>query len=73
LIEACRTAGWLDASQAAILTAAHADLLQRALACTLDLRPRVAPRDAELEQLCAGVREVTDTLGFVFDASGNPG
>jgi [glutamine synthetase] adenylyltransferase / [glutamine synthetase]-adenylyl-L-tyrosine phosphorylase len=73
LIEACRTAGWLDANQAAILTVAHADLLQRALACTLDLRPRVAPRDAELEQLCAGVREVTDTLGFVFDASGNPG
>jgi [glutamine synthetase] adenylyltransferase / [glutamine synthetase]-adenylyl-L-tyrosine phosphorylase len=73
LIEACRTAGWLDADQAAILTVAHADLLQRALACTLDLRPRVAPRDAELEQLCAGVREVTDTLGFVFDASGGPG
>jgi glutamate-ammonia-ligase adenylyltransferase len=72
LIDACRTAGWLDADQAAILTAAHADLLQRALACTLDLRPRVAPRDAELEQLCAGVREVTDALGFVFNASGSP-
>ncbi|GGY34884.1 glutamate-ammonia-ligase adenylyltransferase [Rhodanobacter panaciterrae] len=66
LIEACRTAGWLDADQAAILTVAHADLLQRALACTLDLRPRVAPRDAELEQLCGSVREITAVLGFTF-------
>jgi glutamate-ammonia-ligase adenylyltransferase len=66
LIEACRAAGLLDSNQAAILAVAHADLLQRALACTLDLRPRVAPRDAELEQLCGSVREVTDALGFAF-------
>jgi len=67
LIEACRGAGLLDAGQAAMLTVAHANLLQRALACTLDLRSRIAPRDVELEQLCAGVRGVTDALGFVFD------
>jgi glutamate-ammonia-ligase adenylyltransferase len=66
LIEACRSADLLDAGQAAILTAAHADLLQRALTCTMDLRPRIAPRDAELEQLCARVRGVTDALGFEF-------
>ena len=72
LIEACRTAALLDATQAAILTVAHADLLHRSLACTLDLRSRIAPRDAELEQLCASVRGVTDALGFAFDASGGP-
>jgi glutamate-ammonia-ligase adenylyltransferase len=66
MIEACRAAGLLDSDQAAMLTAAHAVLLQRALACTLDLRSRVAPRDAALEQLCAGVRDVTDALGFTF-------
>ena len=49
-----------------MLTVAHANLLQRALACTLDLRSRIAPRDEELEQLCAGVRVVTDALGFAF-------
>ncbi|MGH8159866.1 MAG: bifunctional [glutamate--ammonia ligase]-adenylyl-L-tyrosine phosphorylase/[glutamate--ammonia-ligase] adenylyltransferase [Rhodanobacter sp.] len=69
VIEACRAAALLDANQAAILTVAHADLLQRSLACTLDLRSRIAPRDAELEQLCASVRGVTDALGFVFGAS----
>jgi glutamate-ammonia-ligase adenylyltransferase len=66
LIEACRAAGLLDSNQAAILAVARADLLQRALACTLDRRPRVAPRAAELEQLCGSVREVTDALGFAF-------
>ncbi|HEY8586895.1 MAG TPA: bifunctional [glutamate--ammonia ligase]-adenylyl-L-tyrosine phosphorylase/[glutamate--ammonia-ligase] adenylyltransferase [Rhodanobacter sp.] len=66
LIEACRRADLLDAGQAATLTAAHAELLQRALTCTMDLRSRIAPRDAELEQLCAGVRGVTDALGFAF-------
>jgi len=66
LIEACRVAGLLDANQAAILGVAHADLLQRALACTLDLRSRIAPRDAELKQLCDSVREVTEALGFAF-------
>ncbi len=66
LIEACRVAGLLTASQAAILTVSHASLLRRALTCTLDLRSRIAPRDAELEQLCASVREVTDALGFAL-------
>ncbi|KZC18000.1 glutamine-synthetase adenylyltransferase [Rhodanobacter sp. FW104-R8] len=71
LIEACRVAGLLDGNQAAILAVAHADLLQRALACTLDLRPRIAPRDAQLEQLCASVREVTAALGFAFGGPDN--
>ncbi|MEI7036637.1 hypothetical protein, partial [Fulvimonas yonginensis] len=45
---------------------AHAGLLQRALACTLDLRPRIAPREPALERLCADVRAVTGALGFEF-------
>jgi glutamate-ammonia-ligase adenylyltransferase len=72
LIEACRVAGLLDANQAAILNVAHADLLQRGLACTLDLRSRIAPRDAELEQLCASVQDVTTALGFTFGVPSNP-
>ncbi|MEO9077931.1 MAG: glutamine-synthetase adenylyltransferase, partial [Rhodanobacter sp.] len=64
LIAACRSAGLLDDRQAGVLAAAHADLLQRALACTLDLRSRVAPRDASLQQVCDGVCEVTASLGF---------
>ncbi len=67
LIESCRVHGLLSADQAAILTVAHAELLQRALACTLDLRSRIAPRDAALAQCCDGVREVTVALGFRFE------
>jgi glutamate-ammonia-ligase adenylyltransferase len=66
LIEACRTAGLLDAAQADCFTRAHAELLRRALLCTLDLRSRIAPRDAELEELCNEVSVVTRALGFDF-------
>ena len=66
MIEACRAAGLLDAGQAATLAAAHADLLQRALACTLDLRSRIAPREPALESLSADVLAVTSALGFAF-------
>ncbi|WEN15167.1 bifunctional [glutamate--ammonia ligase]-adenylyl-L-tyrosine phosphorylase/[glutamate--ammonia-ligase] adenylyltransferase [Rhodanobacter sp. AS-Z3] len=72
LIEACRIAGLLGNNQAAILAVAHADLLQRALACTLDLRSRIAPREPALAQLCGSVREVTDALGFSFGDAGQP-
>jgi glutamate-ammonia-ligase adenylyltransferase len=67
LIAACRDAGLLDAAQAATLAQAHADLLRRALTCTLDLRSRIAPRDAALEALCDEVCAVTRALGFAFD------
>jgi [glutamine synthetase] adenylyltransferase / [glutamine synthetase]-adenylyl-L-tyrosine phosphorylase len=66
LIEACRDAGLLDTAQANCFTCAHAELLRRALLCTLDLRPRIAPRDAELEALCSDVNVVTHALGFEF-------
>lgn len=67
LIEACRDAGLLNAAQADALAAAHADLLRRGLACTLDLRPRIADRDAKLTALCDEVGEVARGLGFAFD------
>jgi len=66
LIEACHTAGLLDAEQTRVLTHAHAELLQRALTCTLDLRSRISPRDDALELLCAEVQEITRMLGFAF-------
>ena len=70
LIEACRAAGVLTSAQAATLTEAHAQMLHRALACTLDLRSRIAPRDVALRQLSENVCVITDTLGFAFVAHG---
>jgi glutamate-ammonia-ligase adenylyltransferase len=67
LLAACRAAGLLDAAQSAALAGAHATLLQRSLACTLDARPRIAPRDAAQEALCDEVAGVTRALGFAFD------
>ena len=67
LLAACRDAGLLDPTQAVVLARAHATLLRRSLACTLDARSRVAPRDPELEALCGEVVVVTQALGFTFD------
>jgi glutamate-ammonia-ligase adenylyltransferase len=67
LLAACREAGLLDPAQAETLAAAHAELLHRALACTLDARSRVAARDAELEALAARVTAVTRALGYAFE------
>ncbi|GAB2581346.1 bifunctional [glutamate--ammonia ligase]-adenylyl-L-tyrosine phosphorylase/[glutamate--ammonia-ligase] adenylyltransferase [Dyella jejuensis] len=66
LIEACRDAGLLDSAQATCFVRAHAELLRRALLCTLDLRSRIAPRDATLEALCGEVSVITHALGFAF-------
>lgn len=56
----------LDAGQATALHAAHAYLLQRALACTLDERPRVVVREAELLEHAAAVQRIAAACGFVF-------
>jgi len=66
LIEACRDAGLLDTAQANCLTVAHAELLRRALLCTLDLRSRIAAREEGLEALCSDVNAVTRALGFAW-------
>lgn len=48
LIALTRQAGLFDREQARALADAHAALLARSLTCTLDARPRLVERDAEL-------------------------
>lgn len=48
LIDALAGIGWFEASKARALQDAHAALLARALACTLDGRSRLVPYDAAL-------------------------
>ena len=66
LIAAAARCGLLDAAQADVLHGAHGLLLARALACTLDARPRVAAREAALETATAGVLGVAGALGLDF-------
>ena len=66
LIARAGASGILDPAQAQNLQQAHAALLQRALACTLDARPRLVPRDAELEQQTQAVLAVGAALGLMF-------
>lgn len=66
LIDVLREAGLFTQAQADTLHLAHADLLQMGLACTLDLRPRIATRTPALDALCAGVEQVATELGFDF-------
>ena len=64
LIDALRSAGLFTQAQADTLHVAHADLLQMGLACTLDLRSRIAQRTPALDAACAGVSQVARELGF---------
>ncbi|MBO9664333.1 bifunctional [glutamate--ammonia ligase]-adenylyl-L-tyrosine phosphorylase/[glutamate--ammonia-ligase] adenylyltransferase [Dokdonella sp.] len=56
--------GVLDATDADALARAHADLLARAIRCTLDGRPRIVARGGEVEQEALVVREIAERLGF---------
>ena len=71
LVDVLRDVGLLTVAQADVLHVAHADLLQMGLACTLDLRSRVAARTPELDALCQGVSRVAVELGFDFESSGD--
>jgi glutamate-ammonia-ligase adenylyltransferase len=66
LIELAGTSGTLDAGQAQRLKQAHAAFLQRALACTLDARPRLAARDSDLMQHAQAVLEIAASIGLAF-------
>ena len=66
LVAATAAAGVLDAAQAQALAAAQADLLGRALACTLDARPRLVPRDADLARHSASVLAAAAAAGLMF-------
>lgn len=68
LIAAAARSGALRTEQVSILAQAHTALLTRALACTLDARPRLAPRDDELTALTTGVLVVAHELGLDFAA-----
>ena len=66
LIEALRASGVIDAQVAADLARAHADLLARAIRCTLDARPRVVARDAGIGSATDAVRAIARRCGFDF-------
>ncbi|HEX7129896.1 MAG TPA: bifunctional [glutamate--ammonia ligase]-adenylyl-L-tyrosine phosphorylase/[glutamate--ammonia-ligase] adenylyltransferase [Rhodanobacteraceae bacterium] len=66
LIAACAAAAVLPERDAQELLDAHAALLSRALGCTLEARPRVVARDAELSAICAGVLRIAREAGFDF-------
>jgi len=66
LIDALRACGVIDAETASALAAAHADLLARAIRCTLDARPRVVARDADIERATQAVRAAARRCGFDF-------
>jgi glutamate-ammonia-ligase adenylyltransferase len=65
LIAAAERGGALSADDARGLVDAHATLLARAIDCTLDGRPRLAMRDAAIEQHTAVVRSIARTLGVL--------
>ena len=66
LLDAADQTGLLPATQAAALRTAHAELLRRSLACSLDARPRIVPRDDALVQICATVSEACAAAGLDF-------
>ena len=68
LIAACAAADVLPERHAQELLEAHAVLLARALNCTLEARPRVVERDAELAETSAQVLRIAREAGFDFEA-----
>jgi glutamate-ammonia-ligase adenylyltransferase len=64
LIAALGHAGWLAPDEVEALGEAHADLLARSLACTLDARPRLAPPDARLERARDAILRAAARLGL---------
>jgi glutamate-ammonia-ligase adenylyltransferase len=71
LIAAALAVGILEAEHAAALAEAHAALLARAIGCTLDGRPRVAPRDEVLAGHAQRVLAAARSVGLEF-VNGEP-
>ena len=65
LIAAAAQAGVLSDENANALAQAHAALLARAIACTLDGRSRIAVRDREIEQHAGVVRSLACASGLL--------
>ncbi len=66
LIALCGRVGVLADADVRDFAQAHAALLKRALDCTLDARPRLVPRDAELERHTLAVLRVAEHVGLRF-------
>ena len=66
LLDAVHAAGAIDASAHAALLAAHADLLDAGMRCTLDRRPRRVPPDARIEAARTAIREAVQAQGLRF-------
>ncbi|HST26876.1 MAG TPA: bifunctional [glutamate--ammonia ligase]-adenylyl-L-tyrosine phosphorylase/[glutamate--ammonia-ligase] adenylyltransferase [Rudaea sp.] len=66
LIRIAGATGVLPAAHADALAQAHAALLKRALDCTLDARPRLVPRDAELDRHAQAVLRIAEEIGLRF-------
>ena len=64
LIEALRASGYFGDHEASSLRDAHADLLARSFACTLDARPRLAAYDPALERARACIRAAWQAHGL---------
>jgi glutamate-ammonia-ligase adenylyltransferase len=64
LIEALRRAALIEPALADEVAAAHALLLQRALDCTLDARPRLVMLDPPLDAARHAVQALWETLGI---------
>ncbi len=65
LISAAERAGALSTPDAHPLLGAHTLLLSRAIDCTLDGRPRLAIRDAEIVSCTDAVRAIAHTMGIL--------
>jgi glutamate-ammonia-ligase adenylyltransferase len=59
----------LDDARCVVLASAHAALLKRSLDCTLDMRPRLVPRDDDLRHHTAAVIDVAASIGLDFGGS----
>ena len=66
LLDTAHAAGAVDASAHAALLAAHADLLDAGMRCTLDRRPRRVPPDARIEAARTAIREAVQAQGLRF-------
>lgn len=67
LVDALAASGWLPADTAAALHAAHADLLDAGLSCTLDRRPRITAPTPEIEAACAAITAAAIAKGLPFE------
>ncbi|WP_049887161.1 bifunctional [glutamate--ammonia ligase]-adenylyl-L-tyrosine phosphorylase/[glutamate--ammonia-ligase] adenylyltransferase [Xanthomonas albilineans] len=66
LIDVLAHAGWLEATMAARLHAAHAVLVEAGLSCTLDRRAQLTAPSVEIEAARATIRDVAARLGLSF-------